>query len=153
MTEFTNTTPQAQTVTVSGLATLGAGAYSFPSSLLDNTPTNSYSKSFLRGTMRLSFSSGVVVGATNPTIVLYRLLATDGTNVASPPASGTTNQPPANVPNSVSILPPSSTIQYVDFGPFELDPFKYSFQFYNNSGTAFSGSVSATLYTWDVQGN
>jgi hypothetical protein len=148
MTTFSNTAPVSTALTIGSLSTLGAVSYSAPSSLVDNTAGT---MSYLRGMVRLSFSAALTAGASAPFITLYRLKAADGSNLPNPPGASAATPSP-NALQSIRQLVASGLFQIIDFEPFDLDPFYYGFQIYNNSGVAFSGTVTATLYRWNVQG-
>jgi hypothetical protein len=151
MTTFSNAAAVSDTVTISSLSSLGSGSYSAPSTLIDNTPTNSHGFSYLRGSLRLAFSAALTAGSTSPYITLIVMKAADGTNLPNPPASSAT-APSPNQKQYIVQLVPSASFQIVDFDGFDLDPFLYGFQIFNNSGVSFSGTVTATLYRWNVQG-
>jgi hypothetical protein len=148
VTTFSNAATTSTTLTIASLSSITAGSYSATSSLVDNTATT---MSYLRGLVRLSFSAALTAGSGAPYITVYRHVAANGTQLPNPPGSSAA-APSANALQSIRILVASGSYQYLDFGPFDMDPFQYGFQVYNNSGVAFSGTVTATLYRWNVQG-
>ena len=149
MTEFSNSAFQVDALTIPSLSGLGSGAYSAPSSLLDNTTTNTQGKSFLRCVARLSLSAAVTAGSGSPYLVLYALAALDGTNLPNPP--GTTAQAPRpNARQRIAQLTAGASFQIVDFDdPFDLEPAQYAFQVLNNSGVAL-GTATLTIYRADT---
>ena len=151
MTQFSNGTPVADALSISGLSTLAAGAYSAPSALLDNTPSGPRGFSFLSGSLRLVLSPALTAASGSPYLTAYFLQARDGSSVANPPGAAAI-APPANAPQCIAQLPSGGAFGIVDFNPIELDPMLYAIQLYNASGVAFSGTVTATLYRWLVWG-
>jgi len=148
MTEFSNLAPASTTLTIASLSSIASGAYSAPSSLVDNTATT---KSYLSGWVRLSFSAALTAGSSSPYITLYIHEARDGTNLPSPPGASAA-APSPNARQVIVQLVASGSFQIVDFPMVDLGPFQYAFQIANNSGVTFSGTATATLYRGDVQG-
>ena len=151
MTTFSNVAPVSGAITIASLSTLGSGAYSAPSSLIDNTPSDPAGVSYLRGQVRLSFSAALTAGAGLPYITLFILKAADGTNLPKPPGTSAAS-PALNQHQLIRQLVASTAFQIVDFPALDLDPFQYAFQINNNSGVAFSGTATLTLYRWNLQG-
>lgn len=151
MTEFQNTATVSDTVTISGLSTTASGAWSAPSTLIDNTPSGPHGKSYLRGTVRLAFSAALTAGSGAPYVTLVLLEARDGTNLANPPGTSAT-APSPNARQVIVQLVPSAAFQVLDFPWFDTDAVLYGFQIYNGSGVAFSGTATMTLYRGDVEG-
>lgn len=145
-----NTTGTALTIT--GLSTVGAAAYSAVSSLVDNTSTAGAAQGSW-GYVRLSFSTALAAGTGAPFITCYGFPALDGSTIANPPGTTSAQAPGANVPlQDTQQLTASGNFSVVDFGPFPLDGTYYGFSFYNNSGVAFSGTVTATLFRDAISG-
>ncbi len=143
-----NDTQVSDTVTIASLSTLASAAYSAPSTLVDNTPTNARGLSYTKGLLRLSFSAALTAGTGAPYIAAYALKAMDGSTLPNPP--GATAAAPS--PNAYQVIwqaVASGAFSVVDFPPFDLDPQQYGFQIYNNSGVAFSGTATLTLYRWN----
>lgn len=151
MTEFQNTATVLDTVTISGLSTTASGAWSAPSTLIDNTPSGPHGKSYLRGTVRLAFSAALTAGSGAPYVTLVLNEARDGTNLANPPGTSAT-APSPNARQVIVQLVASAAFQIVDFPWFDTDAVLYGFQVYNGSGVAFSGTATMTLYRGDVEG-
>jgi hypothetical protein len=148
MTEFSNLAPISASLTIASLNSISSGAYSAPSSLVDNTATT---KSYLSGWVRLAFGGALTAGSGAPFITLFVHEARDGTNVPSPPGASAA-APSPNARQATVQLVPSGSFQVIDFPMFDLGPFQYAFQVYNNAGVAFSGTATATLYRANVQG-
>jgi hypothetical protein len=146
-TTFSGGPAVSDTVTISGLGSIISGAYSAPSTLVDNTPAGPRSIAYLNGLLRLTFSSPLTAGAGSPNIWVYRLVAADGTNLPNPPGASAAAPSPTALA-SVAAQVASGSFSVVDFGPFEMEPFKYGFQMLNNAGVTFSGTVALTLYRW-----
>lgn len=158
MTQFSNLASVSDALSFgTALTSVGSAAYSVASSLIDNTPTGPHGVSYLNWLLRLSFSTALTAGSGAPTIVLYPLAALDGTNMPNPPGS-VASAPLPNQRGLTAVLIASAAYSIIDFGDptggYPLGPFKYGFQLYNNSGVAWSGggTITATLYRWDVQG-
>lgn len=154
MATFSNAASVSDAVTIASLSTLGAASYSAPSTLVDNTPANARSLSYLRGLLRLTVpgaGSGVTTSGSAPFLTLFRLIAADGTTLPNPPGAAASAPAPNTLQTPVQLISAAS-YSVVDFGPFDLDPFQYGFQIYNNSGVAFSGSCTAILYRWNITG-
>lgn len=137
-------------VTVAGLSTVASGAWSAPSSLIDNTPGNGYGLSYTRGLLRLSFSGPLTAGSGAPYVTAVMIKAADGSTLANPP--GTSAAPPS--PNAYQVvrqLVAGAAFQVVDFPEIDLDPDHYAVQLCNGSGVAFSGSATLVLYRWALQ--
>lgn len=152
MTTFSLGASVSDTVTIASLSSLGSAAYSQASSLIDNTPSNAHGFAYINGLLRLSFSGALTAGAGSPYIQAFLLTAADGTNLVSPPGSGTATAPRPNQPSSIAQLVPSAAFQIVDFMLPELTPLQLAAQIYNVAGVAFSGTVTATLYRWNPIG-
>lgn len=140
----------SDTVTISGLSSVASAAWSAPSSLIDNTPSNGYGLSHTRGLLRLSFSSALTAGSGAPYVTAALIKAADGTNLASPPGP-TASAPSPNAYQVVRQLVASTAFQVLDFPEVELDPDHYGVQVYNGAGVAFSGTATLTLYRWALQ--
>lgn len=137
-------------VTISGLSSVASAAWSAPSSLIDNTPTDSAGLSYTQGLLRLSFSAALTAGSGAPYVTAAFLKAADGTNLPNPPGTGAVSPSP-NAYQVVRQLVPSVAFSVLDFPEVDLDPFKYGVQLYNGSGVAFSGTATLTLYRWALQ--
>lgn len=146
-TTFSNTAAVSGALSITSLSTLASGAYSNPSAAFDNSAGTSYN----RGLVRLGGAASLTAGAGSPYFTLYRLGIIDGTNWPLPPGNAA-SAPSPNALQSIVQLVPSAAFQYLDFGPFDLGPFKYSFMFLNQAGVALSGTWVATLYRWTEQG-
>lgn len=151
MTEFQNTATVSDTVTISGLSSLAAGGWSYASTQIDNTPSGPRGKSYLRGTVRLAFSAALTAGSGAPYIVLVALEARDGTNLPNPPGTAAVAPRPNEPKQFTAQLTASASFTSVDFPWFDLDSMPYGFQIQNNSGVAFSGTATMTLYREDTQ--
>lgn len=132
------------------LTSVTAGGYSVPSGLIDNTYSGANNSLF--GTVVLTFSTPITAGAGVPFITLYPLLLADGTTYPTPPG----NAAAAPSPNSHQVtrqLVPSVSYSALTFRAIDLEPAKYAFMFYNNSGVAWSGggTITATLYRYTTQ--
>ena len=161
-TTFSNSTLKTDTVLWSGASPplLNTMSYSTPSDPIDNTANASQSPiSYTRGLFRLSFSFGQRLIDNPPTrlgLFIYPIL--DGTNLPSPPGGTSVIFPTSNTKRvEVVLRNGSDTVgQYtvVDFGnagdPFELGPFKYAFQLYNGTKYPWLGTLTATLYRWNI---
>lgn len=146
-TTFSNGATVSDTVTISGLGSIASGAYSAPSSLIDNTPAGPHGIAYLNGLLRLTFSSPLTAGSGSPAIYAYRLVAADGTNLPNPPGASAA-APSPNALTSIAQQVASAAFSILDFGPFDMAPMQYAFQIYNNAGVTFSGTVALTLYRW-----
>ena len=143
-----NDTKVADTMTIASLASLPSAAYSAPSSLIDNTPANSYGISFTRGMLRLTFSAALTAGAGAPAVTAFLLKAADGANLPNPPGTAAA-APSPNAYQVIRQVVASAAFSVLDFPEFELDPEQYAVQLYNGAGVAFSGTVGLTLYRWN----
>ncbi len=150
-TTFSNAAAVSDAVTITGLSTLASGAYSAPSSLIDNTPSGPRGVSYVSGMLRLSFSAALTAGSGAPYITAYLLTAADGTNLPNPPGAAAT-APMPNARQVIGQLIANAAFSIVDFSVVDLDPLLYAVQIFNNSGVAFSGAGTLTLYRWTPQG-
>jgi hypothetical protein len=146
-TTFSNGAAVSDTVTISGLSSVASGAYSAPSTLIDNTPSNSHGVAYINGLVRVSFSGALTAGSGSPYVTLFRLVAADGSTLPSPPGSSAA-APSPNALQSIRQLVASGSFQVLDFGEFELPPMKFALQVFNNAGASFSGTATMTLYRW-----
>lgn len=107
--------------------------------------------------LRLTFSTPLTAGTGVPYMVLYPHTLLDGTTLPAPPGA-TAVAPRPNAFGIFAQLTPSVAFSVIDFGDpgqgFSLGPFVYGFQFFNVSGVAWSGggTITATLYRWNLQG-
>ena len=147
MAVISNVAPVSNTLTIAGLGTLANGAYSAPSSFLDNT---SSVMSYLTCWIRLAFTASVTSGASSPYVVLYIFEARDSSNLPTPPGVGGTVAPVANARQQIIQLSPSTSFQILDFQALDLGPFQHAFSFGNFSGSAFT-ACTATAYRDNIQ--
>jgi len=140
-----NAPNNAVTLTFStSIDTLATGAYSVPSDTVNNV-SGSATTSYLTVAVRLAFSAALTAGAGTPYITLYMLEARDGTNLPNPP--GTAAAAPAPGARQVTMpLVASGAFSIVDFPEMEVGSYDVAFQFLNESGVDFSGTVTATAY-------
>lgn len=140
----------SDTVTISALSTTASGGWTVASSLIDNTPGNSYGLSYTRGMLRLSFSAALTAGTGAPYLGVALIKAADGSTLANPPGTSAV-APSPNAYQVIRQLVASATFDVLDFPEVDLDPDHYGVQVYNGSGVAFSGTATLTLYRWALQ--
>lgn len=130
------------------LNTVGIGAYSVPSGLIDNTYVGGNNR--LSATLLLTFSTPLTAGTGSPFITLYPLLLPDGATYPNPPGNAAASPSP-NARQFARQVNASAAYSALEWESFDLEPGKYAFLFYNNSGVAWSGTVTATLYRFGLQ--
>lgn len=154
MAVFSNLPAVSNTLTFgTALTSVTSGGYSVTSNTVDNSTGTLY----LNGILRLTFSTPLTAGTGAPYIALYPQTFLDGTNVQNPPGTGAV-APRPNATGVYAQVVASTAFSVIDFGDpgqgFPLGPFVYGFQFFNTSGVAWSGggTITATLYRWNLQG-
>lgn len=152
MTTFSFGASVSDSITISSLSSITDGSYSQASSLIDNTPSNAHGFAYINGLLRLSLSAAVTAGSGSPYLQVFVLTAADGSTLVSPPGAGSATAPRPNQLSAMAQLIASTNYQVVDIPLPELPPMQIALQIFNNSGVNFSGTVSATLYRWNVIG-
>lgn len=131
------------------LTSVSAGGYSVPSGLVDNTYAGGANRLF--GTLVLNFSTALTATGGSPFITLFPLLLADGVTYPNPPG----NAAAAPSPNAYQLVRQVNAAAYssLTYRGIDLEPGKYAFMFYNNSGVAWSGggTITATLYRYNLQ--
>lgn len=135
----------------SALTTVTTGSpYSIPSALIDNTFASGRSR--VSATLVLNFSTPLTAGTGSPYITLFPMALPDGLTYPSPPGNAAA-APSANAYQIVYQANASTAFSSIVFRAIDLEPAKYAFQFYNQSGVSWTGggTITATLYRYSPE--
>ena len=100
----------------------------------------------------LTFATPLTAGSGSPFITLIPLGLPDGSTYPNPPGNAAA-APSANAYQIINQNVASVAYSALVFRPIDLEPCKYAFMLYNNSGVSWAGggTITATLYRYSPE--